>query len=104
MSIPAVAGFVGGWVLLHDVLPTVRGEVTSDRVRDAAYAVDVPAGMEINGGGARFSPPGNPDAGQNLRTAAVVGQWQAVDRMKIVYPAAFAEAAPRPELSAPKFG
>jgi branched-chain amino acid transport system substrate-binding protein len=104
MPIPAVAGFVGGWVLLHDVLPSVQGQVTSDRVRDAAYAVDVPPGMEINGGGARFSPPGNPDAGQNLRTAAVVGQWQAVDRMKIVYPAAFAEAAPRLELSAPRFG
>jgi branched-chain amino acid transport system substrate-binding protein len=104
MPIPAVAGFVGGWVLLHDVLPAVDGQVTSDRVRDAAYAVDVPLGMEINGGGARFSPVGSPDAGQNLRTAAVVGQWQAVDQMKVVYPAAFAQAAPRLELSAPKFG
>jgi branched-chain amino acid transport system substrate-binding protein len=104
MPIPAVAGFVGGWVLFHDVLPAVHGQVTSDRVRDAAYAVDVPEGMEINGGGARFSPAGNPDAGQNLRTAAVVGQWQAVGQMKVVFPASFAEAAPRLELSAPKLG
>jgi hypothetical protein len=104
MPIPAVAGFVGGWVLLHDVLPAVHGQVTSDRLRDAASAVDVPLGMEINGGGARFSPAGSPDAGQNLRTAAVVGQWQAVDQMKVVYPASFAQAAPRLELSAPKFG
>ena len=104
MAIPAVAGFVGGWVLFHDVLPAVHGQVTSDRVRDAAYAVDVPDGMEINGGGARFSPVGSPDAGQNLRTAAVVGQWQAVDQMKVVFPASFAEAAPRLDLSAPRFG
>jgi hypothetical protein len=34
----------------------------------------------------------------------VVGQWQAVDQMKVVYPASFAQAAPRLELSAPKFG
>jgi branched-chain amino acid transport system substrate-binding protein len=102
--IPGVAGFVGGWVLFHDVLPAVHGQVTSDAVRDAAYAVDVPAGMEINGGGAKFSPPGNPDAGQNLRTAAVVGQWQAVDQMKVVFPASFAQASPRLQLSAPRFG
>jgi branched-chain amino acid transport system substrate-binding protein len=102
--IPGVAGFVGGWVLFHDVLPAVHGRVTSDAVREAAYAVDVPAGMEINGGGARFSPLGNPDAGQNLRTAAVVGQWQAVDQMKVVFPAAFAQASPRLQLSAPRFG
>jgi len=104
MPIPAVAGFVGGWVLVHDVLTAVGTRVTSDRVRDAAYAVDIPAGTEINGGGARFSPTGNPDAGQNLRTAAVVGQWQAVDRMKVVFPAGFAEAQPRLDLSAPKLG
>ncbi len=103
MPIPAVAGFVGGWVLVHDVLPAAGGQVTSDRLRAAAYALDVPQGAEINGGGVRFSPAGSPDAGQNLRTAAVVGQWQAVGRMKVVYPSAFAESAPRLELSAPRF-
>ena len=102
--IPGVAGFVGGWVLFHDVLPSVHGQVTSDRVRDAAYALDVPAGTEINGGGAKFSPPGNPDAGQNLRTAAVVGQWQAVDEMKVVFPAPFAQASAKLQISAPRFG
>jgi len=105
MPIPGVAGFVGGWVLWHDVLPAVLpGQLTSDRLRDAAYAVDVPQGMEINGGGVRFSPAGNPDAGQNLRTAAVVGQWQAVDRMNVVFPAPYADAPPRLKLSAPKVG
>lgn len=104
LTIPAAAGFVGGWVLFHDVLPSLPGRVTSDGVRTAAYALDVPAGSEINGAGVRFAPAGSPDAGQNLRPAAVVGQWQAVNRMKVVYPDAFAEAPPRLELSAPRFG
>ena len=104
MPIPAVAGFVGGWVLFHDVLPGLDGKVTSERVGTAAFALDIPAGSEINGGGVKFSPLGSPDAGQNLRTAAVVGQWQAVNQMKIVYPAPYAESAPRLELSAPRFG
>ncbi len=48
----------------------------------------------ISGGGVRFAPPGSPDAGQNLLAAALVGQWQAVDTMRVVYPAPFAQAAP----------
>jgi len=103
LPIPAVAGFVGGWVLFHDVLPAVHGAMTSDAIRTAAYAVDVPAGEEINGGGVKFSPPGSPDAGQNQRTVSVVGQWQAVETMRIVFPSPFAIAPPRLELSAPRF-
>jgi len=102
LPIPAVAGFVGGWVLFHDVLPAVRGGLTADALRTAAYALDIPAGDEINGGGVRFSPAGSPDAGQNQRTVSVVGQWQAVETMRIVYPSPFADAAPRVDLSAPR--
>src|SRR5439155_3924006 len=102
LPIPAVAGFVGGWTLFHDVLPAVHGAVTSDAVRTAAYALDIPEGSEINGGGIRFAPPGSPDSGQNQRTVSVVGQWQAVETMRIVYPQAFAAAAPRLDLSAPR--
>jgi branched-chain amino acid transport system substrate-binding protein len=94
MSIPALAGFVGGWALFHDTLSLVSGSISADSVRSAAYRVDVPAGGEINGGGVRFSAAGNPDAGQNLRAVAVVGQWQAVQVMKIVYPGGFATASP----------
>ena len=94
MEIPGVAGFVGGWTLFHDVLPHVAGSVTADSVRTAASAVDIPAGGEINGAGMKFSPPGAPDAGQNLRAAAVVGQWQAGGVMKVVYPAAYASGKP----------
>jgi len=37
----------------------------------------------------KFSGPGALDEGQNTRAAAVVGQWQAVGVMKIVYPPAY---------------
>ncbi len=94
MSIPAVAGFVGAWTLLHDVLGRMSGPVTPDAIRAAALGVDVPVGDEINGGGVRFGAPGSLDEGQNTRAAAVVGQWQGVGNMQVVYPAAFATAKP----------
>ncbi|MDQ6919208.1 MAG: hypothetical protein M3Z98_07595, partial [Candidatus Dormibacteraeota bacterium] len=90
MEIPGVAGFVGGWTLFHDVLPKARGSVTSESIRRAALAVDIPVGGEINGAGMQFAAPRLPDAGQNRRAAAVVGQWQPGGVMKVVYPAAYA--------------
>ena len=89
MDIPAVAGFVGGWTLFHDVLPRVDGSTTAEAVRLAALTVDVPVGDSINGGGVKFAGAGALDEGQNTRAAAVVGRWQAVGVMKIVYPAAY---------------
>jgi len=94
MSIPAVAGFVGGWALFHGVLPGVRGTVTPDAIRTAAFALHEPRYSSINGGGVQFGQPGTPDAGQNLLPPAVVGQWQAVDTMRVVYPAPFANGQP----------
>jgi branched-chain amino acid transport system substrate-binding protein len=94
MSIPAVAGFVGGWALFHDVLARMAGAVTPDAIRSAALALDVPVGDSINGGGVRFGGPGALDEGQNTRAAAVVGQWQAVGVMKIVYPPPYATGTP----------
>ncbi len=90
MEIPAVAGFVGGWTLFHYVLPSVSGALTPDSIRTAALAIDVPAGDSINGGGVRFAGAGALDEGQNTRAAAVVGQWQAGDVMKVLYPPAYA--------------
>jgi len=94
MSIPAVAGFVGGWTLFHDVLRGMTGAPTSDAIRGAALAVDVQVGDSINGGGVRFGGAGALDEGQNTRAAAVVGQWQAVGVMKVVYPPAYATGSP----------
>ena len=90
MDIPAVAGFVGGWALFHYVLPGITGAMSADSIRAAALNVDVPAGDMINGGGVKFAGNGALDEGQNTRAAAVVGQWQAVGLMKVVYPPAYA--------------
>jgi branched-chain amino acid transport system substrate-binding protein len=94
MDIPAVAGFVGGWTLFHDVLPYVDGPASAESIRAAALKVDVPVGDSINGGGVKFAGAGALDEGQNTRAAAVVGQWQAVGVMKIVYPPAYASDPP----------
>ena len=94
MTIPAVAGFVGGWALFDNVLTVLTGSATPDAIRAAALNVDVPIGDSINGGGVHFGGAGALDEGQNTRSASVVGQWQAVGNMKIVYPAAYATGAP----------
>ena len=94
MTIPAVAGFVGGWTLFNSVLNQISGQATADSIRSAALNVDVPVGDSINGGGVRFGGAGALDEGQNTRSAAVVGQWQAVGEMKFVYPPAYATGVP----------
>lgn len=93
MEIPSVAGFVGSWVLFHDVLPAVRGSLTSSAVRQAALALNIPSGAEINGAGVEFGAPGSADQGQNLRAASMVAEWQGVDLMRVVYPPAYATGA-----------
>jgi branched-chain amino acid transport system substrate-binding protein len=93
MEIPGMAGFVGGWVLFHDVLPRAKG-FSSAALRDAALALDIPEGSEINGGGVQFGPPGAAGMGQNLRAASMVAQWQGVERLGVVYPPTYATSAP----------
>jgi hypothetical protein len=90
LDIPAVAGFVGGWTLFHNVLPQLSTPLTSESIRAGALKVDVPTGDSINGGGVRFGAVGSLDEGQNTRAAAVIGQWQAVGLMKVLYPTAYA--------------
>lgn len=94
MTIPAVAGFVGGWTFFDDVLNQVTASATAESIRNAALRVDVPVGDSINGGGVKFGAAGALDEGQNTRSAAVVGQWQGVGDMKIVYPPAYATGIP----------
>src|SRR2546428_597489 len=76
MDIPAVAGFVGGWTLLHDVLPKVDGSVNAETIRLAALGVDVPVGDSGNGGGGEVGRRGAPAEGQNTRAAAGGGGGQ----------------------------
>ena len=94
MDIPAVAGFIGGWTLFSAVIPKLSGPINAETIRTAALAVNVPKGDSINGGGVKFGADGSLDQGQNTRAAAVIGQWQAVGVMKIVYPAAYATGTP----------
>ncbi|HEY8853743.1 MAG TPA: ABC transporter substrate-binding protein [Candidatus Dormibacteraeota bacterium] len=94
MTIPAVAGFVGGWTFFTNVLSQISASVTAESIRTAALNVDVPVGDSINGGGVKFGAAGALDEGQNTRSAAVVGQWQGVGDMKIVYPPAYATGIP----------
>jgi branched-chain amino acid transport system substrate-binding protein len=89
LDIPGVAGFVGGWTLVNDVLPKVTGPLTADAIRSAALSVDVPTGDSINGGGVRFGADGSLDEGQNTRAAAVIGQWQSVGVMNVLFPPAY---------------
>lgn len=93
MEIPGMAGFVGGWVLFHDVLPRASAP-TSAGLRDAALGLDISEGSEINGGGVKFGVPGSSDQGQNLRAASMVAQWQGVERLGVVYPPTYATSAP----------
>jgi branched-chain amino acid transport system substrate-binding protein len=94
MTIPAVAGFVGGWTFFTNVLSQLSQSVTAESIRTAALNVDVPLGDSINGGGVKFGAAGALDEGQNTRSAAVVGQWQGVGDMKIVYPPPYATGVP----------
>jgi len=93
MEAEVVAGFVGGWVMMHDILPNAASLSRAD-VWKAAMAVDLPAGSLINGAGVKFSPEGKPDMGQNLRAAGVIWEWVGVRHRAVVYPPAYADHAP----------
>jgi branched-chain amino acid transport system substrate-binding protein len=93
MMAEAVAGFVGGWILLHDILPRTASMTQADVWR-AAMSLNIPAGTEINGAGVQFAPQGQADAGQNQRAVDVIWEWLTPTMRAIVYPAAFARSRP----------
>jgi branched-chain amino acid transport system substrate-binding protein len=84
----ALAGFVSGWVLFHNVLPRVA-DVDVDSVAAAARLIDLPDGSEINGAGVRFAA-----SGQNLRPASIIWEWQGVRDIEPVYPPTYALRQP----------
>jgi branched-chain amino acid transport system substrate-binding protein len=75
----AVASFAALWTLFKDVLPKAKSMDPED-VRAAALSMDLPDGSLINGSGLKFSnfdlPQDPKDAGQNIRSAIGVWQWQ----------------------------
>jgi branched-chain amino acid transport system substrate-binding protein len=71
-------GFNQTWVLLDKVLPLAiekHGGWDAEAIRKAALEVDIPEGGTIQGYGVKFAPPGDPMAGQNLRSSPVVMQY-----------------------------
>jgi len=92
----AVASFAAVWTLFNDVLPKAKSMEPED-IRAAALSMDLPDGSLINGSGLKFSNfdlASDPkDAGQNLRSAIGVWQWQNLAARQ-VYPASLATADP----------
>jgi branched-chain amino acid transport system substrate-binding protein len=71
-------GFNQTWVLLDKVLPIAiekHGGFDAEAIRKAALEIDIPVGGTIQGYGVKFAPPGDPMAGQNLRSSPVVMQY-----------------------------
>ena len=67
--------FAGTMVLFQDVLPKA-GALDPDKIRDAAFSVDLPPGSMANGCGVKFIAHDQFDGGKNERAFAIVGQWQ----------------------------
>lgn len=92
----ALAGFSAGWALFHDVLPSAAARASSGAatldaatVAAAARAVNLPEGSLPNGAGLHFSSAAA-TLGQNELAAAVIWQWQAVQRYAFVWPSSYA--------------
>ncbi len=71
----AYRAFTGTWVLLTEVLPKA-GSMDTEKIRQAFLQVDLPMGSLVNGLGAKYLPPDDPNAGLNARRLAGVQQWQ----------------------------
>jgi branched-chain amino acid transport system substrate-binding protein len=71
----AYRAFTGTWVLLTEVLPKA-GSMDTEKIRQAFLQVDLPYGALVNGLGAKYLPPEDPNAGLNARRIAGVQQWQ----------------------------
>ncbi len=88
-----LSGFSAAWVLFHDVLPVAtRTTLEPASIAAAARGLDLPTGSLANGAGVRFSETAE-SLGQNLRAAAVIWQWQAVQQFAYVWPPTYATAA-----------
>jgi len=89
-------GFNNMWILLNDVLPRAiqkHGGWSAEALAKAARETDIPDGGTMQGYGVKFFGEGNPMRGQNERAFPAV--YQVVDgKFAIVYPKAFANAAP----------
>jgi len=86
----AFVGFAGAWILYKHIMPKAGG-LDPEKLREAALALDVPAGKGVLNWGVKFSPPGAPDAGQNVYASAGISQWQD-GKLRLVFPKEIAAA------------
>ncbi len=86
----AFVGFAGAWILYKHIMPKAGG-LDPDKLREAALSLDVPPGKGVLNWGIKFSPPGAPDAGQNVYASAGISQWQD-GQLKLVFPEEIATA------------
>lgn len=86
-----VAAFSAAWALFRDVLPVAASAGTLDAagVAAAARGVDLPSGSLPDGAGLRFSSATD-RLGQNLRSSAVIWQWQGFRHSVVVWPPGYA--------------
>ena len=89
-------GFNNSWILLEKVLPIAIEKyngVDAEAIRKAALDLDIPTGGTMQGYGVKFAPPGDPIAGQNIRSFPVLTQY--VDKRSVpVFPTEVAAAPP----------
>ena len=78
-------GFNGMWALLKEILPRA-GSLDVDKIREAALALDLPAGSGILGWGTKFDPVTH----DNVRAVPFVEQWQRKE-VRVIGPAEFAQ-------------
>ncbi len=92
----ASASFSGLWGLFTEVFPKAK-TFEPDELREIALGLDLPIGSLPNGSGIKFTnndwAPEPKDAGQNLRAAIGVWQWQSSGNNE-VYPQALATHEP----------
>jgi branched-chain amino acid transport system substrate-binding protein len=92
----ASAGFSAVWALFTEVLPKAKTYEPAE-LREIALKLDLPVGSLVNGSGIKFTnndwPTDAKDAGQNLRAAIGVWQWQAGGNNQ-VFPKALATHEP----------
>ena len=96
----ASVSFSALWALFNEVFPKAK-TFEPDELRQIALALDLPEGSLANGSGIKFTnndwAPDLKDAGQNLRAAIGVWQWQKVNgrtEHNPVFPAALATNEP----------
>ena len=83
-------GFAGAWILYKYIMPKAGG-LDPEKLREAALSLDIPPGKGVLNWGIKFSPPGAPDAGQNVTASAGISQWQN-GKLKLVFPKEIATA------------